>query len=41
MNNTCRKCSINCYQCEPTNITHCTNCSKGLELKDGKCEPCP
>ena len=40
-NNTCIKCSIHCYSCEPENITHCTNCSKGLELKNGKCEPCP
>ena len=40
-NATCKKCSIYCSACDSGNITSCLNCSKGLELLNGRCEPCP
>ena len=41
INATCRKCSIYCSSCDPNDITRCLNCSKGLEMRNGRCEPCP
>ena len=40
-NATCRKCSIYCSACDRDDITHCLNCTKGLELINGRCESCP
>ena len=37
----CRKCLIYCSECNPSNITECTNCAAGLELVNGKCQSCP
>jgi hypothetical protein len=37
----CRSCSFSCSDCNPENITECTDCAKGLQLINGKCEPCP
>ncbi len=39
--NRCRKCSIKCSNCEPSNITKCTSCSRGLQLLNGDCVSCP
>lgn len=38
---TCKRCSIYCSNCTAENITHCFNCTKGHELRNGKCMPCP
>lgn len=37
----CRGCSLGCSDCSATNITSCTGCSYGLQLINGKCQPCP
>ena len=38
---TCRGCSLKCSSCKATNITECTACAKGLQLRDSECVPCP
>ena len=40
-NGTCRKCMTYCSECNPNNITECTSCAKGLELRNGRCYSCP
>lgn len=40
-NGTCRKCMSYCSECNPDNITECTSCAQGLELRSGRCYSCP
>lgn len=39
--NICRACASVCSECDPSNITKCTGCGRGLRLLNGVCTTCP